>query len=62
MASSVRIMGALERGGVQSHVVSASAALFVKGAAQSLGIPVVTNNVQEFSRVTGLIIEDWTIP
>ena len=39
MASSVKIMRALERGGVESHVISASAALFVKGAAPSLGIP-----------------------
>jgi phosphoserine phosphatase len=39
MASSVKIMRALERGGVESHVLSASADLFVKGAAQSLGLP-----------------------
>lgn len=25
-----------------------------------LGLPLVTNNVSEFSRVTGLTIEDWT--
>jgi tRNA(fMet)-specific endonuclease VapC len=27
-----------------------------------LGVPLVTNNVGEFQRVTGLIVEDWTIP
>ena len=25
-----------------------------------LGVPLVTNNTREFSRVTGLIVEDWT--
>lgn len=39
MASSVKIIRALERGGVQCHIVSASADLFVKGAAESLGLP-----------------------
>ena len=39
MASSVKILRALERGGVESYVISASADLFVKGAAQSLGMP-----------------------
>lgn len=27
-----------------------------------LGLPLATNNVGEFSRVTGLQVEDWTIP
>jgi phosphoserine phosphatase len=40
MASSVKILRALERGGVQCHILSASADLFVKGAARSLGLPV----------------------
>jgi phosphoserine phosphatase len=39
MASSVKIIRALERGGVESHIISASADLFVKGAAESLGLP-----------------------
>ena len=39
MASSLKIIRALERGGVESHVVSASADFFVKGAAGSLGVP-----------------------
>ena len=28
--------------------------------ALSLGVPLVTNNTQEFTRVSGLRIEDWT--
>ena len=39
MASSVRIINALGQGGVECHILSASADLFVKGASQSLGIP-----------------------
>jgi phosphoserine phosphatase len=39
MASSVKIIRALQHGGVESHIISASADLFVKGAAESLGIP-----------------------
>ncbi len=30
--------------------------------AQSLGLTMVTNNIGEFSRVTGLLVEDWTVP
>jgi tRNA(fMet)-specific endonuclease VapC len=30
--------------------------------AQSLGLTVVTNNVGEFTRVSGLAVEDWTVP
>lgn len=29
--------------------------------AHGLGIPLVTNNTREFSRVVGLTLEDWTI-
>ena len=39
MASSVHLIHALQKGGVEVHVVSASADLFVKGAADSLGLP-----------------------
>ena len=39
MASSVKIIQGLEKGGVQCHIISASADLFVKGAARSLGLP-----------------------
>ena len=38
-SSSVRIIRELERGGVQSHILSASAELFVQGVSASLGIP-----------------------
>jgi len=27
-----------------------------------LFVPLVTNNVREFSRVAGLVVEDWTVP
>lgn len=30
--------------------------------ALSLGIRLVTNNTREFSRIVGLMLEDWTIP
>ncbi len=30
--------------------------------ALSLGVTLVTNNVREFSRVAGLVVEDWTAP
>ena len=33
--------------------------LLVAGHALSLGLPLATNNVREFSRVSGLLIEDW---
>ena len=39
MASSVKIIQALQAHGVESHIISASADLFVKGAGPSLGIP-----------------------
>jgi phosphoserine phosphatase len=39
MRSSLHIIRALEQGGVESHVISASADLFVKGAAESLSLP-----------------------
>ena len=28
----------------------------------SLGVTLMTNNVREFSRVTGLVVEDWCEP
>jgi phosphoserine phosphatase len=39
-SSSVRIIHELQQGGVESHIISASAELFVQGAADSLGLPV----------------------
>jgi tRNA(fMet)-specific endonuclease VapC len=32
----------------------------IAGHALALGIPLVTNNVKEFTRVPRLVIEDWT--
>lgn len=34
--------------------------LWIAAHARALGIPVVTNNTGEFSRVAGLTVEDWT--
>ena len=34
----------------------------IAGHARSLGLIVVTNNVREFERVSGLRIEDWVHP
>jgi hypothetical protein len=39
VSSSLKIIHALQQNGVEPHIVSASADLFVKGAAGSLGIP-----------------------
>lgn len=36
--------------------------LWIAAHAQTLGIPLVTNNTGEFSRVDGLDLEDWTTP
>jgi len=35
--------------------------LFIAAHARSLGITLVTNNTQEFSRVPDLVLEDWTV-
>ena len=34
--------------------------LLLAGHALSLGVRVATNNVGEFTRVSGLVVEDWT--
>jgi tRNA(fMet)-specific endonuclease VapC len=36
--------------------------LWIAAHAQTLGIPLVTNNTGEFNRVSGLTVEDWTTP
>jgi tRNA(fMet)-specific endonuclease VapC len=36
--------------------------MLIAAHAQSLGLILVTNNISEFSRVTGLAVEDWTVP
>jgi tRNA(fMet)-specific endonuclease VapC len=33
--------------------------MLIAGHARSLGYTLVTNNVREFSRVAGLLYEDW---
>lgn len=35
--------------------------LLIAAQARSLGLVVVTNNTREFSRVPGLLVEDWTV-
>ncbi len=62
MASSVKIIRALERGGVESHVLSASADLFVKGAAQSLGIPARHIHGIEVRTRDGRLTEELNYP
>lgn len=34
--------------------------LLISGLARSRGLTVVTNNLREFNRVPGLLVEDWT--
>ena len=34
--------------------------VLIAGHARSAGLAVVTNNVREFSRVPGLLVEDWS--
>jgi len=36
--------------------------MLIAAHAQSLGLTMVTNNVSEFTRVPGLLVEDWTLP
>ncbi len=36
--------------------------MMIAAHALCLGVPVVTNNIGEFSRVPGLSVEDWTRP
>ena len=36
--------------------------LFIAAHARSLGLRLITNNIAEFSRVNGLILENWTLP
>jgi len=62
MASSVKIIGALERGGVQSHIITASADLFVKGAAGSLGIPAERIHGIEVKVRDGRLTEELVYP
>ena len=36
--------------------------LFIAAHARALGLTLVTNNTDEFRRVSGLAIENWTLP
>ena len=36
--------------------------LWIAAMALALGATLVTNNTDEFSRVSGLVLEDWTLP
>ena len=62
MASSVKIIRALERGGVESYIISAGAGLFVKGAAKSLGIPASHINGIELRTRDGRLTEELIYP
>jgi phosphoserine phosphatase len=62
MASSVKIIRALERGGVECHIVSASAELFVKGAARSLGLPAEHIHGIEVRTREGRLTEELVYP
>ena len=62
MASSVKIIRALQQGGVESHILSASADLFVKGASQSLGIPAGHIHGIEVRTRDGRLTEELVYP
>jgi tRNA(fMet)-specific endonuclease VapC len=36
--------------------------LFIAAHARALGLILVTNNTAEFQRVSGLTLENWTVP
>ena len=62
MASSVKIIHSLERGGVECHILSASADLFVKGAADCLGIPAAHIHGIEVRTRDGRLTEELVYP
>jgi phosphoserine phosphatase len=62
MASSVKIIRALERGGVESHIISAGADFFVKGASQSLGLPASHIHGIELRTRDGRLTEELNYP
>ena len=35
--------------------------MLIAGHAKSAGLTIVTNNVREFGRVDGLVVEDWSV-
>lgn len=36
--------------------------VLIAGHARAAGLPVVTNDMREFDRVPGLLVEDWSEP
>jgi phosphoserine phosphatase len=62
MASSVKMIRALQRGGIEPHIISASAELFVKGASESLGIPVEHIHGIEIRVRDGRLTEEIVYP
>jgi phosphoserine phosphatase len=62
MASSVKIIHALEQNGVECHILSASADLFVKGAAASLGLPASHIHGIEVRAQDGKLTEELVYP
>jgi len=62
MASSVKIIHELQQGGVEPHIISASADLFVKGASASLGIPMKHIHGIEVRVRDGLLTEELVYP
>jgi len=61
-ASSVHIIRELQIGGVESHIVSASGALFIKGASESLRIPLNRIHGIELRIRDGIITEELVYP
>jgi tRNA(fMet)-specific endonuclease VapC len=56
-----RIRAVLRKlGGVIGAKIGAND-LFIAAHARSLGLTLVTNNTREFGRVSGLVIENWTL-
>jgi len=62
MSSSVKIIRALEREGIQSHIITAGADIFVKGAAPSLGIPANRIHGIELRIRDGRLTEELVYP
>lgn len=62
MASSVKIIRALERENIQSHIVSAAPDIFVKGAALTVGIPAAHIHGIEVRIRDGRLTEELMYP
>lgn len=44
------------------HAMIGANDLFIAAHARALGMTLVTNNTAEFARVSGLALENWTLP